>query len=119
LDTIDLEAAAEQQEVCNEEEEVGTVGALEDQYGVFLAVGGCQQAKIVTWADGGSWKKVSAARGWLTHRAVPAVQKGRIRRGPGKTAGSCTRGQSRRLELHLCSKKMFLRPLDKLMSWRL
>jgi hypothetical protein len=74
LDTTDLEALpeeketlAEQQEIPNEEAEVGTVGALEDRYGVrFLAVGHRQQVKIGTWDDGGSWKKLSAAQGELT-----------------------------------------------------
>jgi hypothetical protein len=115
LDTTDLEeipeekeTLAEQQEVPNGEAGVGTVGALEDRYGVwFLGVGRRQQVKIGTQGDGGSRKKLFTARGRLTHRAISAMHKERIHKGPGKTASNGIRGRSGRLELHLCSKKIF------------
>jgi hypothetical protein len=79
-----IEAVAKHQEVPKEEGIVETIGALEDQYGdQHLAVGRHQQPKKQTQGDGGSWKKLAAAQGWLTCGTVPAPHKGCCRQGPG------------------------------------
>jgi hypothetical protein len=73
------EAAAEQQEVRNEEI------ALEDQYeDGHVAVVRPRQAKKRTQGDGGCQQKLAAARRQLTRRTVPASRKGRGRQGPVK-----------------------------------
>jgi hypothetical protein len=74
IDTTDLEAnpeekesLAEQLEAPNEETEVGTVGALEDHYGVrFLVVGHCCKLKKGTQGDDGPRKKLSVTQERLT-----------------------------------------------------
>jgi hypothetical protein len=57
--------------------------ALEDRYGArHLAVGHRRQPKKRTQGDGGSRKKLAAARSRMTRRAVPARRKGRGHKGP-------------------------------------
>jgi hypothetical protein len=64
-------------EVPNEEAEVETVGALEDQYeDRHLAAGHRRQLKKWTQGDGGSRKKLAVARRRTTRRAIPERRKG-------------------------------------------
>jgi hypothetical protein len=56
---------------------------------------------------GGSRQKLAAASGRLNRRAVPALRKGRSRRGYGKTPGNDIGGRSKRQELRLGNKEAF------------
>jgi hypothetical protein len=121
MDTTDLEANREKseavavrQEVPNKEAEVETILALEDRYGDRrLTVG--RRGRPEKWAqgDGGSRQKLAPARGRLTHRAIPALRKGRSRRGPGKTTGNGIRGRSERQQLPLGWKESFYEALGQ------
>jgi hypothetical protein len=76
------------QEIPNEEAEVETVGALEDRnWDRHLAVRRHGRQEKRTEGDGGFRQSLAADRGRLTRCAVPALCKGRIGRGPGKTTG--------------------------------
>jgi hypothetical protein len=92
VDTTDLkanglknsEAVTVHQEVPNEEAAVQTIGALEDRYrDRHLAVGHRRQQKKRTQVDDGCRQKLAAARGRMTHCAIPAPRTGR-RQGPGR-----------------------------------
>jgi hypothetical protein len=58
---------------------------MKKRYGdLHLAVGHRSQLKYRIQGRGGSRKKLAAARGRLTRRAVPARRKGHGRQAPGK-----------------------------------
>jgi hypothetical protein len=90
VNAMDLESnpeekvvVVEHQEVPNEETAVVTIGALEDRYGdLHLAVGCCREPKKRKQGDGGSRKKLAAARRRLTGHAFSARHKGRSHKGP-------------------------------------
>jgi hypothetical protein len=100
-------AVAVHQEVPNEDAGSG------DCRGPALAVRRLGRPQKRTQGDGGSQQNLVAARGRLTRRAVPALRKGPSRRGPGKTTSSGIRGQRRRHELRLGSKKTLHEALGK------
>jgi hypothetical protein len=61
------------------------IGAAKDRPGEQrLAVKRHRQRKKQAQVNGGTRQKFAAARGRFTHRAVPAMRKGHVRRGPGK-----------------------------------
>jgi hypothetical protein len=62
---------------------------------------------------GGSRQKSGAAHGRLIRRVVPALHKGRGRRGPGNTPGNRIRGRSRIQELCLGSKETIYETLGQ------
>jgi hypothetical protein len=102
----EIEVVVERQKVLNEEAAMETIGALMDRYGDrHLAVGCRRNLKKRTQGDGGSRQKLAAAPGRLTRRVVPALRKGRSRKGPGKTHDNGSIGRSRR-QLRLESKKI-------------
>jgi hypothetical protein len=71
------DATAEHQEVPKVEAAVETIGALKDLYGdLHVAVRRRRQPK--------KWTQDTAARRWMTRRAVPAPHKGRGRHRPRK-----------------------------------
>jgi hypothetical protein len=73
----EMKSVAEQQEVLKEDAAVETIRALEDRYGDrHLAVRHRRKPKKRTQGNGGSRKKLAAARRRMTHRAVPAWRKG-------------------------------------------
>jgi hypothetical protein len=76
------EAVEEHQEVPKVEVAVETIEALENRHGDrHLAIRHRRQPKKRTHGDGGSWKKLAAARRRMTRRAVPARRKGRCHPG--------------------------------------
>jgi hypothetical protein len=90
-------AVAERQEIRKEEPAMEAIGALEDRCGDrHLAVRRCGRPKKRTQGDGESRQKLAVACGQLARRTVPALRKGRSRRGPGKTTGNGIRGRSTR-----------------------
>jgi hypothetical protein len=73
------------EEVPKEGTTVKTVRALKKWYGDrHLAVRHCWEPKKRTQGDGGSRKKLAAARRGMTHHAVPAPGKGYSHQGPGR-----------------------------------
>jgi hypothetical protein len=82
---VKIESVAVHKEVPKEEAAVKTVRAQKKLYGDrHLAIGRCRQLRKWTQGDGGSRKKLAAARRGMTHRAIPAWHKGHGHRGPGK-----------------------------------
>jgi hypothetical protein len=76
---------AEQEKVPKEEAEVKPVRALKKRHGDRnLAVGRHGQPKQCTEGDGGSRKKLAAARRWMTCRASSAPRRDHGCQGPGK-----------------------------------
>jgi hypothetical protein len=62
-----------------------TVQGTEDQTGELRPAVRCRrQRKKRAQIDGEPRQKFAAFRGWFTRRAVPAMRKGHVRRGPGK-----------------------------------
>jgi hypothetical protein len=90
MDTTNLEAnheksdaVAEHQKVPKDEAAGEIIGALEDRYrDRHLAIGRRRQPKKWTQVDGGSRKKLAAARRRMTRHAVPARRKGSGHKGP-------------------------------------
>jgi hypothetical protein len=90
----ETEAAVERQELFKEELNNENVGSSEDRSGEQrLAVRRRRGAKKRTQDSVGSRQKVSAARKRVIRRAIPAVRKGNIRKGPGKN--NAAKGESR------------------------
>jgi hypothetical protein len=92
----ETEAMAEFQEIPNgvtDEEMIGT--AKDRSRGLPLAIGCHRQLKTRTKRDGGSRQECAATVGWPTRRTVPAMRKGKLRRGPGKECSNGIRGQSK------------------------
>jgi hypothetical protein len=77
----ELQSIAVHQEVPKEEAVVEMIGAQKDRH---LAIGRGRQQKTRTQGNGGSWKKLAAARGQLTSRTIHALRKGHGHQGPGK-----------------------------------
>jgi hypothetical protein len=87
------------QELFKEETNFDNIGSSEDRSGYQrLAVRRRRGAKKRPQASVGSRQKVSAARKRVTHRAIPAVRKGNIRKGPGKDGSSRGAPKGRRLQ---------------------
>jgi hypothetical protein len=83
--SVEMESEAEHEEVLKEEAAVEAYGALKERYGDrHLAVGRRQQLKKRSQGDGGSRKKLAAARRGMTRRAIPAPRMGHGRQGPGR-----------------------------------
>jgi hypothetical protein len=74
MDAMDLEASQEKYGAVAENQKVPKEEA----------VGRRRKRKKRTEGDGGSWQKLTATRGRLNRRAVPATRKGHGRQGPGK-----------------------------------
>jgi hypothetical protein len=73
------EAMAEHKEVPNEGAALGIIGGLKDRCGDrHLAVGQRRQPKKRTQNDGGSRKKLAAARRQMTRLAGRARRRGRL-----------------------------------------
>jgi hypothetical protein len=90
------EAAAERQELFKEEIYSNNIGSLEDRSGYQrLVVGRRRGAKKRTQDSVGSRHKLSAARKRVIRRAILAVRKRNIRKGPGKDS-TARRGPKRR-----------------------
>jgi hypothetical protein len=63
-----------------------TFGALKEQYrDRHLAVRRCFQPKKQTQGNGGSWKKLAATQGQLTHHDIPARFKDTVVRDKART----------------------------------
>jgi hypothetical protein len=70
------------------------IGALKDRHGDrHLAAGRRRNLTNRNQGDGGSRQKLAAIPRRLTGRAVPALRKGRSRKGSGKTPGNGSRGR--------------------------
>jgi hypothetical protein len=68
-------------------------GATEDRTGELrLVVRRHRQRKKWAQENGGPWQKFAAFRRWFTHRGVPALLKGHVRKGPRKNCRSSVRG---------------------------
>jgi hypothetical protein len=81
------EAAVERQELFEEETNFDTIGSSEDRCEVQrLAVRHRRGAKKRSQGSVGSRQKLSAAWKRVIRRAVPAVQKGNIRKVPGRSS---------------------------------
>jgi hypothetical protein len=79
----EIESESVHHEVPEEEAAVETIRVLEYRYGDrHIAVGRRRQSKKWTQGDGGSRKKLAAARRRMTRHTVPARRKGRGHRGP-------------------------------------
>jgi hypothetical protein len=108
-----------------EEGDVDAVGSSEDRYGDRrLVVRRRRGAKTRIQDNVGSWQKSSAARKRVICRAVPAVRKGHMRKGPGKN--NVARGASRRKMLDKrqrnnseCEDGRLGRDLNKRLSLRM
>lgn len=80
-----VEPVAVHEEVRNEEAAVETIGALKERFwDRNLAAGRRRQLKEGTQGYGGYRNKLGAARGGMTHRAIPTPCKGHGRQVPGK-----------------------------------
>jgi hypothetical protein len=92
------ESATVHKEVPKEEAAVKPVRALKKRHGDrHLAVEGRGKPKKRTQGDGGSRKKLAAARRGMTRRVVPARRKGRGHKGPavekrGRKGQECNNG---------------------------
>jgi hypothetical protein len=83
----ETEAAVECQDLQMEKADVDAVGSSEDLSGYRrLVVRRRRGAKKRTQDSVGSRQKVSAAHKRVIRRAVPAVRKGNIRKGPGRNS---------------------------------
>jgi hypothetical protein len=93
----ETKVVAEPQEVAEGATGEETIGAAKDRSrDLRLAVGCRGQLKTQTRRDGGSRQECATAVGRPTHRTVPAMCKGGLRRGPGKKCHrSGIRGQSK------------------------
>jgi hypothetical protein len=88
------EAAVERQELFKEEINLDNIGSSEDRCEEQrLAARRRRGAKKRTQYSVGSRQKVSAARKRVIRRAIPAVRKGNIRKGPDKN--NAAKGASR------------------------
>jgi hypothetical protein len=106
----EMKSVTKHQLLLKEEVTVGTIGALQDQYEVWLlTVRHRGWLKKWTLGDGGSCQKVATAHGWLIRCAVPA--KGHGRRGPHKTPSNEFGGRSWRQKVCLGSKETFYEAL--------
>jgi hypothetical protein len=80
-------------------------GATEDRAGELrLAARRHRQSKKRAQENGGPRQKFAAFRGLFTSRAVPALLKGHVRKGPGRTSGSRLEDRSlkkRRTEVNI------------------
>jgi hypothetical protein len=82
---------AEQQEVPEGATDEEGFGATEYRTGEqCLAMRRHRQRKKRAQGNGGPRQKFAAARGRFTRRAVPAMRKGHVRRGPGKSFKNVT-----------------------------
>jgi hypothetical protein len=82
----ETEAAVERQDLFKEEINLDNIGSSEDRSGEQrLAVRRRRGAKKRTQDSVGSRQKLSAARKRVIRRAIPAVRKGNIHKGPGKS----------------------------------
>jgi hypothetical protein len=89
----ETDAMEEPQEVPEGATDEEKFGATEDQAGdLHLAVRHHRQRKKRAQENGGPRQKFAVFRGRLTHRAVPALLKGHVRKGPRKNRRSGIRG---------------------------
>jgi hypothetical protein len=64
-----------------------TIGAAKDRSrDLRLAIGCREKLKTQTKRDGGSRQECASAVGRPTRRAIPAMRKGGLRKGPGRNA---------------------------------
>jgi hypothetical protein len=90
----EIEAPVKRQDLVKEEINAENIGSSEDRSGYQrLALRRRRGAKNWTQDSVGSRQKVSAARKRVIRRAIPAVRKGNIRKGPGKN--NAAKGASR------------------------
>jgi hypothetical protein len=95
----ETQPTVECQELQKEEADVDAVGSSEDRYrDRCLVVRRRRGAKERSQDSVGSRQKVSAARKRVIRRAIPAVRKGNIRKGPGKDGSARGAPKGRRLE---------------------
>jgi hypothetical protein len=89
----ETETVAEPEEIPERAMEQETVEAAEDRTGdLRLAVRCRRRLKTRTKRNGQLRQDCSATVGWPTHRFVPALRKGELRKGPGKKCRSGIRG---------------------------
>jgi hypothetical protein len=94
------EAAVERPELFEKEEtNAENIGPSEDRCEVQrLAVRRRRGAKKRPQDSVGSWQKLSAARKRVGRRAIPAVRKGNIRKGPGRNSVERVHTKSKMLD---------------------
>jgi hypothetical protein len=89
----ETEAVEKPQEVPEGGTDEETSGGTEDRTGEQrLAVRRHRQRKKRAQGSGGPWQKFAVVRGRFTRRAVPALLKGHVRKGPGRNRRSGVRG---------------------------
>jgi hypothetical protein len=90
----EIEAVEKSQEGPEGATSEETIGAAKDRSkDLRLAVGCHGKVKTRTKRDGGSRQECATAVGRPTHRAIPAMRKGRVRRVPGKKRRSGLKGR--------------------------
>jgi hypothetical protein len=94
----EIEDVAELQEVPEGATDEEAIGVTEDRSrNLRLAVRCCGRLKTRTKCDGRLRQDCAATVGRLTHRFVPVLRKGGLRKGPGKKCRSGIKGPSRTL----------------------
>jgi hypothetical protein len=89
-------AEAEPQEVLEGVMDEKMIGAAQDRsMDLHLDVWCCRHLKAQTKRDGGFRQEYAATVRWPTRHIVPALVKGKFRRGPGKKCCSGLRGQNK------------------------
>jgi hypothetical protein len=84
----ETEAVEEPQDVPIGAMDQEAIRANEDRTGEHrLAVRRHRQRKKQAQVNGGPRQKFAAFRGWFTHRAVAALRKGQVHKGPGRMLG--------------------------------
>jgi hypothetical protein len=90
---METEAILEPQEVPERATDEETSGGTEDRAGELrLAVRPHRQRKKRAQENGGPQQKFAAFLAWFTRRAVPAMLKGHVRKGPRRNCRSGIRG---------------------------
>jgi hypothetical protein len=90
----EIGAAAEPQTVPEGSTDEETIGAAKGRFrDLHRAVRCCGRLKTQTMCDGQLRQDCAATIGRPTHRFVPALRKGGLRKGPGKKCRSGTGGQ--------------------------
>jgi hypothetical protein len=90
----EIEAMETSWEVAEGAADEEKFGATEDRAGELrLAMRGHRQRKKRAQVNGGPRQKFAAFRGLFTRRAVPALRKGGLWKGPGKKCRSGIRGR--------------------------
>jgi hypothetical protein len=118
----ETQATMECQELQMEEADMDALGSWDDRYGDGrLVVRSLRGAKKRTQDKIGSRQQLSAARNRVIRRAVPAVRKGNIRKGPGRNSVGRVHPISRTFgkKQRLCSEYKRINCLDSRQQLRL